>query len=329
MAQKKLEEVLENIVTLTSERDSNALELALAQTLFTLVGVKNMVMYSAGNINRVKHAISNAKMLPKNEEIEAGIVDSLSHCLETAKISSTQHHNKTLTLFPLLCSKQKPLAVITVEETHDSRDNNLSIQILKIYHNFIALMNDNERDTLTGLLNRKTFDLKINNIISGLQNPHHRKPDNNNPSYLAIFDIDHFKRVNDTYGHLMGDEVLLLFSHLLEKNLRDKDLLFRFGGEEFVGVFQCPSEDIMASVLNRFRQAVENNQFPQVGQVTVSCGYTRIEPDDLSSNIMDRADTALYYAKNNGRNQVCQHERLVALGLLAAEDTSGGEIELF
>jgi diguanylate cyclase (GGDEF)-like protein len=326
MQQKKLEEVLENIVTLTSERDSNALEITLAQTLFTLVGVKNMVMYSAGNINRAKHAISNAETLPVNEEIEVGIVDSLIQCLKTAKISNIQHQNKRLTLFPLLCSKQKPLAVISVEESQDSNNNDLSILILKIYHNFVALMNDNERDTLTGLLNRKTFDLKINNIISNL---HRHEEDSDDPAYLAIFDIDHFKRVNDTYGHLMGDEVLLLFSHLMDKSFRDKDLLFRFGGEEFVGVFQCPSDEIIESVLNRFREVIEKYQFPQVGQVTVSCGYTRIESDDLSSNIIDRADTALYHAKSNGRNQVCQYEKLVASGLLIKEDTSGGEIELF
>lgn len=329
MPQNKLEDVLEKIVTLTSERDSNALELALAQALFTLAGIENIAMYSAGNINRAKHALSSAQELPKTEEIKADMVDSLSHCLETAKITDVQYQNKRLTLFPLLCSKLKPLAVIGVEQSSDARDNDLTIKILKIYHNFIALMNDNERDTLTGLLNRKTFDLKINHIIAGLQNAGQHNQNNDKPSYLAIFDIDHFKRVNDTYGHLMGDEVLLLFSHLLEKNLRDKDLLFRFGGEEFVGIFQCPSDETMVYVLNRIRQIVEHHPFPQVGQVTVSCGYTRIEPDDLSSNIMDRADTALYYAKNNGRNQVCQHERLVALGLLAADDTSGGEIELF
>jgi diguanylate cyclase (GGDEF)-like protein len=329
MQQKNLEEVLENIVTLTSEKDSNALEIALAQTLFKLVGVKNMVMYSAGNINRAKHAISDAEKLPANEEIEAGIVDSLIQCLKTAKISTIQHQNKKLTLFPLLCSKQKPLAVISVEESQNSNNNDLSVLILKIYHNFLALMNDNERDTLTGLLNRKTFDLKINNIIADLQNLCRRKEDSDEPAYLAIFDIDHFKRVNDTYGHLMGDEVLLLFSHLMNKSFRDEDLLFRFGGEEFVGVFQCPSDEIVESVLNRFREVIEKYQFPQVGQVTVSCGYTKIESDDLSSSIIDRADTALYHAKSNGRNQVCQHEKLVASGLLTKEDTIGGEIELF
>jgi diguanylate cyclase (GGDEF)-like protein len=179
------------------------------------------------------------------------------------------------------------------------------------------------------LLNRKTFDLKINGIISSLQgNQNRRSGDSSVPSYLAIFDIDHFKRVNDTFGHLMGDEVLLLFSRIMEKSFRDKDLLFRFGGEEFVGVFQCPSDEIMTTVLNRFRENVEKHSFPQVGEVTVSCGYTRIETFDLSSSLIDRADLSLYHAKNNGRNQVCQHEQLIAAGALEHSDNTG-EIELF
>jgi diguanylate cyclase (GGDEF)-like protein len=116
---------------------------------------------------------------------------------------------------------------------------------------------------------------------------------------------------------------------MMDKNFRDTDLLFRFGGEEFVGVYQCPDDETMSNVLNRFRQVIEHYAFPQVGNVTVSCGFTKIDNLDLSSSIMDRADTALYHAKNNGRNQVCHHEKLVALGLLAGEDSSGGEIELF
>jgi diguanylate cyclase (GGDEF)-like protein len=329
MPNNRIQEVLEKIVQLTSERDSNSLELSLAQTLLSLAGVKNISMHSAGNINRVQHAITHADKLPENEEISLEIIEALSQCIETSKIVSAQYQNKSLTLFPLLSAKQKPLAVVTVEETTDTQNNELVIQVLKIYHNFIALMNDNERDTLTGLLNRKTFDLKINHIISELQKLDIIKESDVGASYLAIFDIDHFKRVNDTFGHLMGDEVLLLFSHSLENNFRENDLLFRFGGEEFVGVFQCNSEEQVEALLNRFRQVIEHYQFPQVGVVTVSCGYTKIEPYDLSTNIIDRADTALYYAKSNGRNQVCQHEKLVAQGLLTKDDSSGGEIELF
>lgn len=329
MPQQKLQEVLENVIALTSEKDSSALELALAHTLFTLADVKNVVIHSASNINRKKYASANADKSHQDLEIHEDISDALNECLESAAITYTKQAEKELTLFPLLCAKKQPLAVVILEAPQKIHDHDLTIMILKIYHNFITLMNDNERDTLTGLLNRKTFDLKINSIISELQNNQkRRKNDSDDPSYLAIFDIDHFKRVNDTYGHLMGDEVLLLFSHMMDKNFRGEDLLFRFGGEEFVGVFQCPPQHI-ERVLNRFRKEIEAYNFPQVGKVTVSCGFTKIDAFDLSSNIIGRADASLYYAKNNGRNQLHQHEQLIATGALTQSEHSTGEIELF
>lgn len=327
MTQVKLESVLEKIITLTSERDSGSLELALAQTLFALLNVENLTIHTAGNINRVKHMLANDEKLPEEETISPDIVDALGLCLETAKTNCIIYQGKQVTMFPLKCSKQRPIAVVLVEQTNESHENDLVIQILKIYHNFLSLMTENERDTLTGLLNRKTFDLKINNLITEQQVKNSSGEDES--TFLAIFDIDHFKKVNDVHGHLIGDEVLLLFASLMEKNFRDIDLLFRFGGEEFIGLFQCPDSKKMQNVLNRFRHVIENFTFPQVGSVTVSCGFTKVEEFDLSSNIIDRADVALYYAKNHGRNQVCEYEKLVALGLLAEEDVSGGEIELF
>lgn len=336
MPKKNLKSVLENIISLTSERDSNAIEIALAQTLFKLAAPESMTLYRASSIDNIKYANTLIGKQQDNEDIPADILDALKECLETSKITYTQRDEKKLTLFPLLSAKNQPIAVILIEALQDSQDHALTLMILKIYHNFVALMNENERDTLTGLLNRKTFDLKINNIISGnhpitsLDNEDilNRRSNKSVHSYLAIFDIDHFKRVNDTFGHLMGDEVLLLFSRVLEKSFRDQDLLFRFGGEEFIGVFQCPSDEKMDAVLNRFRENIEMHSFPQVGKVTVSAGFTKIDAYDISSNIIGRADAALYHAKKNGRNQVCQHEQLIRIGALAHNENSG-EIELF
>jgi diguanylate cyclase (GGDEF)-like protein len=329
MHQTQLPTVLNKIISLTSERDSSALELSLEQTLLTLANVNKTVTYSAGNITRAKHSIAVNQKLVESEAIPSNIIDALFDCLEKAKPSTIPlENNKKLTLFPLVCSKQKPIAVITVEETIDASDHDLTMKVLAIYHNFISLINDNERDTLTGLLNRKTFDLKINDIIANLQS-NSASQINNDPTYLALFDLDHFKQINDTHGHLIGDEVLLLFSQQMDKSFRDKDLLFRFGGEEFVGVFQCSNDDTMMHILDRFRKTIGDFNFPQVGKVTISCGFTKIHAFDFASKIIDRADTALYHAKHHGRNQVYQHEQLVALGYLKEKETSSGDVELF
>jgi diguanylate cyclase (GGDEF)-like protein len=228
-------------------------------------------------------------------------------------------------------SKQKPQAIITVEAKNYASNHDLMLQILAIYHNFMSLIHDNEHDTLTGLLNRKTFNLKINDIITSLQSHSHvhSKANNESNAYLAIFDLDHFKRVNDTHGHLLGDEILLLFSQQMHKNFRDKDLLFRFGGEEFIGIFQCSDDDTITHILSRFRETIAQFNFPQVGQITASCGFTKIGAFDLSSNTIDRADLSLYHAKHNGRNQICQYEQLIASGALEEKKSSSGDIELF
>ena len=330
MPQAQLPIILDKLISLTSERESYALKSALEKTLRAIANISNTAVYSAGDIIRAKHNHINSKQhFSDCGATPIDIVDRLFHCLETAKVASILlDENKKLTLFPLLCSKQNPIAVIKVEETIEPPHDDLTVKILSIYHNFLSLMHDNERDTLTGLLNRKTFDSKINIITSDIQSTSPNQ-DNSNFTYLAIFDLDHFKRINDMYGHLIGDEVLLLFSQQMGKNFRDKDLLFRFGGEEFVGIFQCPHDDTMLHIIDRFRTSIADFQFPQVGKITISCGFRKIHPFDLSSQMIDRADTALYHAKKHGRNAVYQHEQLVALGLLAEPKSNSGDIELF
>ena len=134
---------------------------------------------------------------------------------------------------------------------------------------------------------------------------------------LAVLDIDHFKRINDRLGHLYGDEVLLLFSRLMRECFRDNDLLFRFGGEEFVVVLHDIARSQAAAVFERFRRKLEGRAFPQVGTVTVSTGFVAIGAQDLPSTIIQQADAALYHAKHTGRNRVCCHEELIAAGDLS------------
>ena len=329
MPHTQLPALLDNIIALTEVKDSDELELALMQMLLSISNVKKTTIYSAGSIIRTKHALANNQPIADSDVIPVNMLTALATCLETAKPSITHiDENEILTLFPLMNARQTTHAVIAIEQTNSLTNHGLIMQILHIYHNFSTLMNENEHDSLTGLLNRKTFDLKINGIIADLSN-NNEDLSNNSHIYLAILDIDHFKKINDMHGHLMGDEVLLLLSNIMRKNFRDKDLLFRFGGEEFVGIFQCADNDTIMHILNRFRKAIEDFNFPQVCKVTVSCGFTRIQALDLSSKVIDRADTALYHAKNNGRNLVCQHEQLIESGLLLEKQTSEGEIEFF
>jgi diguanylate cyclase (GGDEF)-like protein len=207
--------------------------------------------------------------------------------------------------------------------------------LLRIYKSMEGLLDYGERDTLTELLNRKTFDgafLKASaeHIKALGVDQVDRRHDHVQAGYwLAVLDIDHFKRVNDNFGHLIGDEVLLLLARLMRDNFRFHDQLYRFGGEEFVVLMRCASQQDAFGALERLRLTVQNHEFPQVGSITVSIGFASLQTDDTPSSAFDRADKAVYHVKGHGRNQVCSYEELVAAGELVADDVESREADFF
>ena len=143
-----------------------------------------------------------------------------------------------------------------------------------------------------------------------------------------MVDIDHFKRVNDNHGHLIGDELLLLVSQLMRSSFRFDDTLYRFGGEEFVILLRAPARDHARIAFERFRKRLASHDFPRVGSVTASIGFTEIRDLDLPSSAFERADQAVYFAKESGRNQSRCFEDLLDRGDLDVRDHVG-EVELF
>jgi diguanylate cyclase (GGDEF)-like protein len=200
--------------------------------------------------------------------------------------------------------------------------------IVSVYRNFQNLLDYSERDSLTGLLNRKTFDDQLTKMLQQSAAEQDVPPPPGQPErrhaleepkqWLAVVDVDHFKLVNDKFGHLYGDEVLILIANLMTSSFRAQDRVFRFGGEEFVVLLRSTTLDDAQKIIDRFRTNVEAHVFPQVGQVTVSVGFVAISPYESPVNILGRADQALYYAKSHGRNQACHYDQLVSGGLLEA-----------
>ncbi len=188
-------------------------------------------------------------------------------------------------------------------------------------------------DTLTRLLNRKTFDDDFERLIAAAelaeqarQEPAERRtlsPSITQPCWLGVVDIDHFKKINDNYGHLFGDEVLLRVADLMRQSFRNHDKLFRFGGEEFVVMLRNVGEDNVQTIFDRFRVAVEDHDFPRVGQVRCSVGYSRIDPRLSPAELLGRADEALYYSKEHGRNQVNGFDELIMSGKLRINTPAG------
>ncbi|MDH5516971.1 MAG: GGDEF domain-containing protein [Gammaproteobacteria bacterium] len=154
-------------------------------------------------------------------------------------------------------------------------------------------------DVLTGIPNRLFYEKRVIEDIA-------RWKRFDTPLSLAIWDVDKFKRVNDTYGHKAGDKVLKAIAQILNKRIRETDFLARYGGEEFVMLLPGTIEEETLRLANELRQAVADCAFHYSNEsvdITISCGISGFRTGDELSNVFDRADKALYQAKESGRNR--------------------------
>lgn len=162
------------------------------------------------------------------------------------------------------------------------------------------------RDALTELPNRAAYDRRIKHECEQWRNA--RAAGKNEGLCLVICDVDHFKRINDTYGHLAGDKVLKIIAKEISSNFRQRDFIARYGGEEFVILLSSVHVQEAEVLINSVRQKIERCPFhfreKQV-QITMSFGLTEIVDADSPEKAFERADKALYRAKEGGRNQVC------------------------
>ncbi len=222
-------------------------------------------------------------------------------------------NNVQQTVFPIhnIANVQRTL-VIDWKNIHPENWTYI-LSLLKVYSNLLKIIDEKDRDQLTGLLNRHTFDNNLENIINHSKQQSKKARNNDKNSWIAILDIDHFKQVNDRYGHVMGDEVLLLFSRFMLSSFRYSDILFRFGGEEFIIVLTGCDRKGAEIALNRFRKIIENHVFPQVGKITVSTGYISLDTIHPPNILLDHADQALYYAKETGRNKVVYYNAIASI----------------
>lgn len=335
--------LLDRVASLTAIRDLDIFEFSFIKSLANLLKTDVISLYKINNADQscdlIRYSSSdsgfaNKHLIEISKEIYAendiSIPESINKAIawigSTDKVYSEKQDNEYLIVYPV-ADLNDTTGYITMHRPHPLTDNEnlVIVSLLSISHNFHTLLEDNQKDKLTGLLNRKTFDdniYKIQNLLNTIKNEEYagdekRQNQNNNEYWLAIIDIDFFKKINDTYGHIYGDEVLLLLSQLMKKVFRSDDLLFRFGGEEFITIISVEDKQKAKQTFERFRIAVEKFLFPQIGQVTISAGATLImDQYVVPSDIVGRADKALYHAKNNGRNKLYIYEDLVSEGVL-------------
>ena len=162
-------------------------------------------------------------------------------------------------------------------------------------------------DSLTELANRRYIELNMQTKLDEMRRY-------GRPFGILFVDIDHFKKVNDTYGHEIGDKVLTMVANTFIKNVRASDIVGRWGGEEFLAIIPNINEDQLYFTANKLRVLVEQSGFSLdsgIVQVTVSIGATLAQPKDTIETLLERSDKLLYYSKATGRNRVSIKQSII------------------
>lgn len=332
--------LLEQLVSLTGIRDLELLEFSLLKTLSSFIRPLGLTVLKVDTKGRARMEIvyGDGTCTVRHDGIAVApdVLDTFGHMAASGvQEQRLQREGQLLTICTLYATRATRTYLVIVTTGDISRlDAHLLAGMLQIYRNFCNLLQDAQTDQLTGLANRKTFDESINKVYELIPPEDEPYPDERRQGgtfnyWLAMIDIDRFKSINDRFGHLYGDEVLILVANILKSVFREDDLIFRFGGEEFVLILRCPSIEDCRHSLERLRKTVESRTFPQVGQVTVSIGATRMARETFAVTLMDYADKALYHSKHHGRNQVTFFEDLLAQGLAQVEKVESGDIDLF
>jgi diguanylate cyclase (GGDEF)-like protein len=345
------ERLIDQLADLASQRNHEALDQCFMDLFNDLLSPQRVAIYrwvgeAATPFWRVVHRL-----------------DRNSHLMGTPLLNSVVPHNEltqahleswqggmirqqlttqALTLVPMGCQDETHCLVeISSAMAPSLAEERLVRGVQRFYAHLRALLDENERDALTRLLNRKSFDetflrmaLHIEEMdgyeaVPSTEDGERRLAVVVRPRcWLGVIDIDHFKKVNDTHGHLIGDEVLILVAQVMRKCFRTGDRIYRFGGEEFVVLLRAVEPADACAAFERFRHTIESFEFPQVGQLTVSVGFSEVLNSDTPSTAFERADNAVYHAKKNGRNQLANHDALVSSGDIAAK-MQATEVEFF
>lgn len=280
----EIEEFLKQLTTRLHELDKDIRETSRLSELNHLHG-KEMTDEMKSEIQTIEQRISSIENF---EELKTSIrsrVILLRNHVDTFILKEGETNNEADVVIKALKNKVKEM-----EKEADS----LKEQIEKERQQTL-------RDVLTEIPNRLAYDERLNHELASYRR-------SKKPFVLVVWDIDLFKKVNDTYGHAAGDQVLKLVASILNKNLRETDFIARYGGEEFV--LLLPETNLKGAQLiaDKLRNLIEGSEFhfrDESVAVTVSAGFSEARESEKGEDIFIRADKALYKAKENGRNN-CQ-----------------------
>lgn len=236
-------------------------------------------------------------------EVSIGTADDYTKSLEgaTAEMSSDKDREQVRMIVESLISATREVETknhVLQQRLKDSRQ-----EIRELQENLEVVRTESLTDPLTTLSNRKFFDNAIERMVK-------HAAATNEPLSLILTDIDHFKKFNDTYGHLTGDQVLRLVAVSMKHNVKGADIAARYGGEEFAVLLPNTAMNHALTVADHIRRAVQSKELMRrstgetLGRVTISLGVAQWRHGDDVASLLERADSCLYAAKAAGRNCV-------------------------
>lgn len=237
-----------------------------------------------GQVNEIRTEVSKKSDLG---DLGNSISEHLGLIVQAMQIFSSAENDREAELTKQLSDMQRKLN--EMEKLANGAQHAIEEQRKKAMH-----------DSLTGLPNRESYQQRLEHEVQRMIRYQGKLS-------LVVADIDLFKRINDSYGHLAGDKVLKIISRSLQKNLRDTDFIARFGGEEFVILMPETSAAEAKVVAEKLRKRIESSPFnfkKEPVQITTSFGLSEFHPNDTADEVFERADKALYHAKGEGRNRV-------------------------
>ncbi|MGB3160132.1 MAG: sensor domain-containing diguanylate cyclase [Carnobacterium sp.] len=239
-------------------------------------GIEAPYLMSARQFEENEKVIIDCVLLPMNKRLDYELE------LRNTKIQMEQAY------------LEKESALTKLGDIYQEIENKQQ-ELLKVNEQLVNLSNT---DQLTGIPNRRLFEMKMKEQIV-------RYSANEKITFcLFMIDIDHFKKINDQYGHLIGDSVLIKIAQMIQELIPVEGMVARYGGEEFIVILPYLKEEKMFEVAQKINESIEKANWVKIDGVTVSVGVSDFQTGDTRDTIVERADLALYKAKRNGRNQV-------------------------
>jgi len=310
-----LESVLKSIATFNAAPEENKLFTTFSVEIKRLLNVQSvsvlklLVTRYAEKMHR-KPLITGRDILKYNSEpVLIELQMGMRYAYYKKKVVQRKSQKKQIITFSVPLVDKDEVFYITevVFKIQDLESIKIFRQLIPIFSNHFRVVRAQENDFLTSLYNRQAFNRITSEFCSNIK----KNKALDHFHYLAILDLDNFKNVNDTYGHMIGDEVLIIFARIMRQNIRTSDMVFRWGGEEFIIIIENTPVAEAHMMFDRLRGIVERQNFPQAGKVTVSVGYSQFSCPVDFQEVLDKSDRALYYSKEHGRNNLYSYEALI------------------